>query len=113
MVERVEEQFDINPEHLIGDITYGTASMLEEKNIEQHVLVWDKTERNNGSLSSNNFHWNEEAEEYRCPIGNALCSTWRAFKKLRSHVTKANTLILRSRQCALAIRLQRGVVLRH
>jgi len=90
MVERVEEPFDIKPEQLVGDTTYGTASM--EKSVEQHVLVWDKTERNNGSLSSNNFHWNEEAEEYRCPTGNALCSTWRAFKKLRSHVTKANTI---------------------
>jgi len=89
------------------------AWMLEEKSVEQHVLVWDKTERNNGSLSGNNFHWNEEAEENRCPTGNALRSTWRAFKKLRSHVTKANTIILRSRQCALAIRLQCGVVLRH
>jgi hypothetical protein len=49
--------------------------MLEEKNVEQHVLEWDKTERNNGSLSSNNFHWSEEAEEYRCPTGNALCRT--------------------------------------
>ncbi|MGX1186564.1 hypothetical protein AB7M29_004243 [Pseudomonas sp. F-14 TE3623] len=52
------------------------AWMLEEKNVEQHRLVWEKTERNNGSLSSNNFHWNEEAEEYRCPAGNALRSEW-------------------------------------
>lgn len=80
MVECVEEQFDNKPEHLVGDTTYGTAPMLawmlEEKNVEQHALVWDKTERNNGSLSSNNFHWNEEAEEYRCPTGNALRSEW-------------------------------------
>jgi len=60
--------------------------------------VWDKTERKNDSFSSNDFHWNEEAEEYRCPAGNVLRSEWRAFKNERSHVTKANTIIFRSRQ---------------
>lgn len=40
----------------------------------------------------------EEAEEYRCPAGNVLRSEWRAFKNERSHVTKANTIIFRSRQ---------------
>lgn len=44
---------------------YGTASMLawmvEEKDIEPHVPVWDKTERKNDSFSSNDFHWNEKA----------------------------------------------------
>jgi hypothetical protein len=75
------------------------AWMVEEKNIEPHVPVWDKTERKNDSFfSSNDFHWNEEAEEYRCPAGNALRSEWRAFKNERSHVTKANTIIFRSRQ---------------
>lgn len=32
------------------------AWMVEEKNIEPHVPVWDKTERKDDSLSSNNFH---------------------------------------------------------
>ena len=74
------------------------AWMVEEKDIEPHVPVWDKTERKNDSFSSNDFHWNEEAEEYRCPAGNPLRSEWRAFKNERSHVTKANTIIFRSRQ---------------
>jgi hypothetical protein len=38
VVDRVEAQFDIKPEHLIGDTDYGTAPMLalmlEEKDIE-------------------------------------------------------------------------------
>ena len=97
MIDRVEAQFDIKPERLVGDTAYGTW-MVEEKDIEPHVPVWDKTERKNDSFSSNNFHWNEEAEEYLCPAGNALRSEWRAFKNERSHVTKANTIIFRSRQ---------------
>jgi hypothetical protein len=108
MIDRVEAQFDIKPESLIGDTAYGTAPMLawmvEEKDIEPHVPVWDKTERKNDSFSSNDFHWNEETEEYRCPAGNALRSEWRAFKNERSHVTKANTIIFRSRQTDCAAR---------
>lgn len=102
MIDRVEAQFDIKPERLIGDTAYGTAPMLawmvEEKSIEPHMPVWDKNERKNDSFSSNDFHWNEEAEEYRCPAGNPLRSEWRAFKNERSHVTKSNTIIFRSRQ---------------
>lgn len=62
------------------------------------MLVCDKTERKSDSFSSNDFQWNEENEEYRCPAGNPLRSEWRAFKNERSHVTKANTIIFRSRQ---------------
>ncbi|WP_330208710.1 IS1182 family transposase [Pseudomonas sp. Z13] len=109
MIDRVEAQLDIKPDRLIGDTAYGTAPMLawmvEEKDIEPHVPVWDKTERKNDSFSSNDFHWSEEAEEYRCPAGNPLRSEWRAFKNERSHVTKANTIIFRSRQtdCATCL----------
>jgi len=64
MIEQVEEHFDIKPDRLIGDTAYGTAPMLawmvDEKNIEPHVPVWDKTERKNDSLSSSDFQWNEE-----------------------------------------------------
>ena len=102
MVERVKAQFDLTPERLIGDTAYGTAPMLawmvEEKDIEPHVPVWDKTERKDDSLSSNDFHWNQEANEYRCPAGKPLRSEWRAFTQKRSRVTKANTIIYRSSQ---------------
>lgn len=105
MIDRVEAQFDIKPKRLIGDTAYGTAPMrawmVEEKAIEPHVPVWDKTERKNDSFSSNDFHWNEETEEYRCPAGNPLRSEWRAFKNECSHVT--NTIIFRSRQTDCAI----------
>lgn len=63
MIDRVEAQFDIKPERLIGETAYGTATMLawmvEEKDIEPHVPVWDKTERKNDSFSNNDFQWIE------------------------------------------------------
>lgn len=107
MRDRVEELFDIKPDRLIGDTAYGTAPMLawmlEEKDIEPHVPVWDKTERKDDSFSISDFHWDKDAEEYRCPAGKALRSEWCAFKNLRSHVTKANTINFRSSQtdCAM------------
>jgi transposase len=102
MVDRVEERFELTPERLIGDTAYGTASMLawmvEDKGIEPHVPLWDKTQRNDNTLSSSEFQWNEQADEYRCPQGHALRSQRRAFKKARTHITKANTIIYRSSQ---------------
>ena len=102
MVDRVEARFDLLPEKLIGDMAYGSAPMLawmvEEKGIEPHVPVWDKTQRQDGTLSSSDFLWDEAAKEYRCPEGHALRSERRAFKTARSHITKAHTVIYRASQ---------------
>ncbi len=106
MIDRVEEQFDMKPERLVGDTNYGSGAFLswlvDEKQIEPHVPVWDKTERQDGTLSSGEFDWNEKANEYRCPAGKTLRSNWRPFKNPRSHVTQEDTIIYRSkrRDCA-------------
>ena len=101
MLDRVEARFDLKPKRLIGDTAYGTAPMLswlvEEKDIAPHVPVWDKTERKDGIFSVSDFQWDAEADEYRCPSGNSLCRRRRNFTKLRTGVTKANTIIYRSR----------------
>ncbi len=100
MVDRVEERFDIIPDRLIGDTAYGTAPMLawmvQDKGIEPHVPVWDRTQRKDDSLSSSDFEWDGEANEYRCPEGHALRSERRIFKIERTHVTKAGTVIYRA-----------------
>lgn len=106
MVERVEERFDMKPERLIADTAYGTAPMLgwmvEEKGIEPHMPVFDKTERKDGTFQRDDFQWHEEADEYRCPEGHALRSNWRPFKNVRTHITKADTIIYRSSQSGCA-----------
>lgn len=100
MVDRVEEKYDIKPKRLVGDTNYGTAPMLDwmvhGKGIEPHVPVWDKSERDDGTLSRSDFQWDEAANEYRCPKGYALRSNWRPFKKPRTHITKADTIIYHS-----------------
>lgn len=102
MIERVEEKFDIKPQRLVGDTNYGSAAMLgwlvEEKQIEPHVPVHDKTERIDGTLSRSDFQWDEEANEYRCPEGHALRSDWRPFTNLRTHITKKDSIVYRSSQ---------------
>src|SRR3546814_10865387 len=102
MVERVEARFAITPERLIGDMAYGNAPMLawmvDEKGIEPHVPVWDKTQRQDGTLSSTDFQWDEDANEYRCPEGHSLRIKRRPFKKARTHITKLNSIIYRSSQ---------------
>ena len=102
MIERVEQRFDLKPERLIGDSAYGAAELLgwmvNEKAIEPHVPVCDKTQRNDETLSRSDFQWNEQADEYRCPQGKVLRRQRRAFKILRTHITKAGTIIYRASQ---------------
>jgi transposase len=102
MIDRVEQRFQLKPRRLVGDTAYGTAPMLawmvEQKKIEPHVPVWDKTERKDDTFPGSDFQWNEQANEYRCPAGHALRSEWRPFKNARTHITKADTVIYRASQ---------------
>jgi transposase len=104
MIERVEQRFELKPERLIGDMAYGAADfvgwMVNEKAIAPHVPVWDKTQRSDGTLSSSAFRWDEGANEYRCPQGQPLRSEWRIFKRPRTRITKANTIIYHATQAA-------------
>ena len=102
MVDRVEARFALHPQRLIGDTAYGTAPMLgwmvEEKGIEPHMPVWDKSARKDDTFSSSDFTWDADANEYRCPAGKSLRSNWRPFRNPRSHVTQADTIIYRASQ---------------
>ena len=92
MIERVEERFDLKPDRLIGDTAYGTSPMLnwlvEEKQIEPHIPVWDKSERQDGSLSRSDFIFNPELDRYECPRGTFLNTT--------GQVTSEDTLLYRA-----------------
>jgi transposase len=94
MIERVEERFDVKPKHLIGDMAYGAAPMLgwlvQDKSIEPHIPVWDKAERQDGSLSRNEFAFDAVNDRYICPAGKALQTTGRA--------TAENTMLYRARK---------------
>lgn len=102
MIDRVEDRLGIKPSHLIADTAYGTGPMLgwlvDDKQIEPHIPVWDKTERDDGTFSRSDFTWDERADEYRCPGNKPLRREWRAFSKPRTHITKAETIVYRARE---------------
>jgi transposase len=102
MIDRVKERFDLKPGRLVGDTAYGTGPMLgwmvEDKRIAPHVPVWDRTERKDGTLSSSEFIWDEQANQYRCPQGHALLSDRRRFTKPRARITKDGTIIYSASQ---------------
>ena len=101
MIDRVEENLEIKPKRLIADTAYGSAAMLnwvvEEKDIEPHIPVWDKTNNNEDIFNRSDFLWDDDSDCYHCPGGKRLKSRWRDFKNVRSPITKANTIIYRSR----------------
>jgi hypothetical protein len=101
MIDRVEDTYDLKPDRFVGDTAYGSAAMLhwlvDEKTIAPHVPVFDKSVRDDGTLSRSDFHWDEVANEYRCPQGNPLRISWREYKTARSHITKAGFILYRSR----------------
>jgi transposase len=104
MIGRVEKRHDLKPQRLIGDTAYGTGPMLEwmveDKDIEPHVPVWEKFRRTEGTFTVSDFKWDEQANEYRCPRGEPLRSDWRKFKNPRTHITHADTIVYRSTQLA-------------
>src|SRR6516165_9721133 len=65
MLDRTAEQFDIQPSRLVAVAGYGSAEMLgwlvDERGIEPHVKVFDKSERTDGTFSRSDFAYDAEA----------------------------------------------------
>ena len=76
MIERSMERFDLYPARLIGDTAYGAAEMLdwlvEDRGIEPHVPVFDKSQRTDGTFSREDFTYDHASNTYRCPAGKSL-----------------------------------------
>jgi hypothetical protein len=55
MLDRTAEQFEVAPSRLVADAGYGSAEMIgwlvDERGIEPHVKLMDKSERTDGALS--------------------------------------------------------------
>ena len=85
MIDRVEERFDLKPKHLIGDMAYGAGPMLgwlvDEKQIEPHIPVWDKSEREDGAFTRLEFSFDAAKNQYTCPAGKLLKPSWRMKRK--------------------------------
>jgi transposase len=75
MIERVAERFALEPDHLAGDVAYGTAEMLGwlvVRGIDPHIPVWDKDNRDDGTFSREDFKYDPAEDRYICPGGKNL-----------------------------------------
>jgi len=75
MIERTEERFDLKPDHVAGDVAYGTGEMLGwlvDRGIDPHIPVWDKSKRDGGTFSREDFAYDKERDLYICPGGKKL-----------------------------------------
>jgi len=79
MLERTEARFDIKPERLAADTAYGSAAnlnwLVNEKKIAPHIPVVDKSKREDGTFSREDFTFDKERNVYICPAGNVLRTT--------------------------------------
>jgi transposase len=79
MIDRTEERFDLYPERLAGDMGYGSGEMLgwlvTERGIEPHIPVWDKSRREDGTFSREDFAYDHATNSYTCPEGKPLTTT--------------------------------------
>jgi transposase len=110
MLDRTAEQFEVAPSRLVADAGYGSAEMVgwlvDERGIEPHVKLMDKSERTDGALSRSDFAFDPAGNRYVCPGGKELRKYHRSFSKPRDGVTKEGTMIYFARQhdcdaCAL------------
>jgi len=71
MIERSMARFDLYPARLLGDSAYGSAEMLGwlvyEQGIEPHVTVFDKSARQDGTFSRDDFTYDHAGDVYYCP----------------------------------------------
>jgi transposase len=81
MIDRTEARFGIKPEWLAADTAYGSAPNLDwlvnEKGIAPHVPVIDKSKRDDGTFSREEFVYDKERDLYTCPTGQTLKTSGR------------------------------------
>ena len=79
MIERTEQRFAIKPERLAGDTAYGSGANLDwlvnEAKIAPHIPVVDKSRREDGTFSREDFTFDKERNVYICPAGKVLTTT--------------------------------------
>jgi transposase len=79
MIERTEERFGLKPERLAADTAYGSAANLDwlvnEKEIAPHIPVIDKSKREDGTFSREDFTFDKQRNVYTCPAGKILTTT--------------------------------------
>ena len=110
MLDRTAEQFEVAPSRLVADAGYGSAEVIgwlvDERGIEPHVRLMDKSERTNGALSRRTSPSIQKAIAMSALGGKELRKCDRLFSERRDRGTKEGTMIYFARKhdcgaCAL------------
>lgn len=76
MIQRTETTFGVKPDWLVADTVYGSAPnlhfLVDEKNIAPHIPVIDKSQRDDGTFSRDDFACDKERDCYVCFNGKVL-----------------------------------------
>jgi transposase len=78
MIERTDERLGLRPKRLAADTAYGTGNFLGwliGAGITPQIPVWDKSTREDGTLSRADFTFDKERNVYTCPNGKSLKTT--------------------------------------
>src|SRR5512133_3103731 len=113
MIERTEERFELKPAYLAADTAYGSAAMLNwvvnEKNIAPHIPVIDKSKREDGTFSREEFSFDRERNIYTCPAGKTMTTSGQVNY---DHAIRYFASVVDCRACALKPRCCTNVLAR-
>ena len=95
MIERTEGRFDIKPKLLAADTAYGSGSnlnwLVNDKDIKPHIPVIDKSKRQDGTFSREDFTFDKKRNVYTCPAGKTLKTTGKVVDDGETIVYRAST----------------------
>src|SRR3981189_3875647 len=79
MIERTEQRFGIKPKRLAADTAYGSGPnlswLVKDKDIAPHIPVIDKSKREDGAFSREDFKFDKDRNVYICPANKILTTT--------------------------------------
>jgi len=105
MIDRTEKTFGIKPDWLVGDTAYGSASnlhfLVDVKGIAPHIPVIDKSQRNDGTFSRDDFIYDEARDHYVCLGGKILPRSSGARGPRGDHAISYFSRVADCRDCLL------------
>ena len=114
MIERTEQRFDIKPERLAADTAYGSGAnlnwLVNDKDIAPHIPVIDKSKREDGTFSREDFTFDKERNVYICPAGKILTTTGKLVDRWRdaSSIAPAHPIVAAARSRRNAVQRRRS-----
>ena len=100
MIDRTQERFGLWPERLVGDTGYGDAKnlswLVEERGIEPHIPVFDKSARRDDTFERSDFTFDHEDDSYVCPAGKRLRQRQKIYREERPFVDEYGMLRYRA-----------------